>query len=66
MVMSSAGLGPESDSELYKEITDPSFRQGGHRTTGRAQMSGSNKNLVIGFRWERHQDTLADRPSDAK
>jgi hypothetical protein len=29
VVVTSAELGPESDSELYEEITDPSSRQGG-------------------------------------
>jgi hypothetical protein len=50
IVMSSAGLGTESDcsgkdqKQLYGYITDPSPRLGGHPS--------SRKNLVIDSRWE--------------
>jgi hypothetical protein len=33
VAMSSAGLGPESDSELYEYVTDPSSCQGERPTT---------------------------------
>jgi hypothetical protein len=49
MVMSSAGLGPESDcsgkaqKQLYKYITDPSSCQRGHPTSGNPQFSDRKK-----------------------
>jgi hypothetical protein len=62
--MSSVGLGPGSDSELYQYITDPSSRQGRRPTTWRLQTSDSNKNLFVGPR--RRPDTKTDWPTDRR
>jgi hypothetical protein len=70
MVVSSAGLGPESDcsgkaqKQLNEYITDPSSRQRGRPTVRNPQLSIQRKNLVVGFGWE--LDTGIDWPIDRR
>jgi hypothetical protein len=47
VIMSSAGLGPESGMELIDYITDQFSRQGGRPTTWRPQIPDGNQNLIM-------------------